>query len=259
MTQHTTLAPSVVNTLRTLALAQSKHADYQSLHPTVAALFDGDVPRARGRQEAERWAVMQAATPMHGQRVWDIGANTGYFSMAALAAGAQQVLSQEGNGNHARFVAQCAQALGVQDRLAVQPGYCTFEPSPQRHDITLCLNVLHHLGDDFGDASLDQSAALAAMRQALQVLARQTRELWLQLGYNWKGDVRHPLFEGGTKAAQLAFVREACAGDWLPPQVWVFDPVSHRFAPPTERTMARLDGLGEFLNRPLLRLTSRHA
>lgn len=256
MTQPT-IAPPLASELRALALAQSKHADYQSLHPTVAALFGEDVPPARGRQEAERWAVMQAATPMRGQRVWDIGANTGYFSMAALAAGAQQVLSQEGNGTHARFVMQCAQALGVQDRLTVRPRYCTFEPSPPQHDITLCLNVLHHLGDDFGDPGLDQPAALAAMRQALHGLARQTRELWLQLGYNWKGDVRHPLFEGGTKAAQLAFVREACADDWLPPQVWVYDPESRRFAPPTDRTMARLDAVGEFLNRPLLRLTSR--
>lgn len=246
-----------LNELRSLALAHSKHADYQLLHPRVAALFGDDVPGARGRHEAQRWSVMQATTPMRGKRVWDIGANTGYFSMAALAAGAQHVLSQEGQRAHAEFVFRCAQALGAQDRLRVAPSYCTFEAAAQVHDITLCLNVLHHLGDDFGDPSLDMAAAMTAMCRALAALARQTRELWLQLGYNWKGDVRHPLFAGGTKQAQLAFVHEACAADWLTPEVWVFDPRSAQFEPPTPETLARLDQVGEFLNRPLIRLTSR--
>lgn len=245
--------------LRTLAVAQSKHADYQLLHPTVAALFGADVPSGRGRQEPERWAVMASQTPMRGRRVWDIGANTGYFTMAALAEGARRVVSQEGQRTHATFIADCAEALGVQERLEVRPAYCEFEPltSAEPHDITLCLNVLHHLGDDFGRQDLDIGAALRAMRQALSALATHTHTLWLQLGFNWKGDVRHPLFHGGTKAEMMAFVHEACSDDWHTPQIWIYDAQARRFEPPRPATWARMDTLGEFLNRPLIRLNSK--
>lgn len=247
--------------LRELALAQSKHADYQSLHPTVAALFGDDVPPARGRHEAQRWAVMQAVTPPAGQRVWDIGANTGYFSMAAIGAGAAHVTAQEGNIAHARFIALCGRALGLAERLRPVAGYCTFAsdaPMPAKVDITLCLNVLHHLGDDFGDPALSQDAALHAMTDALNHLASHTRHLWLQLGFNWKGDIHHPLFAGGTKAALLDYVTQAAALHWHAPDIWLYDPASGQFAPPTSATMARLDSLGEFLNRPLIHLRSRH-
>lgn len=199
--------PELLATLRSLATAHSKHSSYQILHPSLRTIL-GDFPQPAGRHEAQRQRYMEYHLPLSGLQVLDIGANTGYFSFAALAAGARQVVSQEGNPDHARFIALAIEAMNLGHRLEVRPRYYDFNsPLKERFDITLCLNVLHHLGDDFGDRSIDLDAAKAQMLAALNRLSFHTRHLWLQLGFNWKGDRCRPLFEQGTKTELIDFIR----------------------------------------------------
>jgi hypothetical protein len=54
-------------------------------------------------------------------------------------------------------------------------------------DIVLLFNVIHHLGDDFGDKSLLWKKAKEKMK--LVSIAFHTNEvLVLQMGFCWKGD-----------------------------------------------------------------------
>ncbi len=242
--------------LEGLALARSKHSAYQLLHPSLLPLL-GELPQPVGKHEAQRQHFMERQLPLAGLRLLDIGANTGYFSFAALKAGAAGVVSQEGNAEHARFIALAAQALGLGSRLEVRPGYYSFaEPGAEHFDLTLCLNVLHHLGDDFGDPALDLDSAKLEMLAALNRLATHTRHCWLQLGFNWKGDRTRPLFAHGTKAELIDFVSAGTAGHWRVDDIAVVDPRSGEYEPVNARNLAREDSLGEFLNRPLFRLTS---
>lgn len=237
-------------------LAQSKHSDYQLLHPSVRALY-GDLPQPGGKHEEQRQRYMARRLSPAGLHVHDIGANTGYFSFAAIEAGAAQVVSHEGNPEHARFIALAAQALGVQDRLRSEASYFDFAGTARgTFDLTLCLNVLHHLGDDFGDARLGMAQAKDAMLAALNGLAGHTRQLWFQLGFNWKGDRSRPLFPGGTKAELVDFVRSGTSRHWSVEDIAVVNPRTREYEPLDAENVARFDQLGEFLNRPLFRMRS---
>jgi SAM-dependent methyltransferase len=251
-------ATTEARTLQRLIQARSKHSDYQLLHPSLSPLL-GELPQPVGKHEAERQRYMSQQLLLRGLSVLDIGANTGYFSFAALEAGAASVVSQEGNAEHANFIALAAQGLGVDDRLEVRPHYYSFtDPSAEHFDVTLCLNVLHHLGDDFGDQAMSLDEAKAQMLVALRRLARHTRHLWTQLGFNWKGGRHRPLFAQGTKAELIDFVRQGVQGHWRIDDIAVVNPQTREYEPIDSHNLQRFDSLGEFLNRPLFRLTSLH-
>lgn len=250
--------PAQARALRALYLQRSKHASYQLVHPTVAALLGDTSDLPAGKLEAERQAYFDRALPLLGARVLDIGANTGYFSFAALHSGAREVVCYEGNPEHAAFVAKSAELAGLASRLKVHAAYFTFDaPAGEPYDITYCLNVLHHLGDDFGDASLGLAAACEQMLASLRRMAGLTRILMLQLGFNWKGDVRHPLFEGGEKAALIDFVAHGVGDAWVIEEVTVPNPASREMEPISEDNLPRNNQIGEFMNRPLFKLRSR--
>lgn len=243
--------------LQALYLRRSKHAHYQLVHPLVLVHLDDDRDLPPGKLERERQTYFDHVLPLAGAEVLDIGANTGYFSFGALHSGARHVTCYEGNADHAAFVQQAASATGLASRISVQARYFDFMSPPDRtFDVVYCLNVLHHLGDDFGDAALGIDAARAQMLRCLNNMAAHGRVLMLQLGFNWKGDVRWPLFDGGEKAALIDFVTRGVAGCWHVEEVTVPNPSSKDFEHVCAATLPRNDRVGEFMNRPLFKLRS---
>lgn len=243
--------------LTALALASSKHSDYQTLHPMIASLIGGCYAPA-GKKEAERFDWMSSRLPLSGKSVLDIGANTGYFSFAAISAGASQVRAVEGNAAHAAFMQTASAALTPRPALTVANRYFDFGAGDAPfHDVVFCLNVLHHLGDDFGNPDLNVSQAKAEIARSLQALARQCDVVWLQLGFNWKGRVSEPLFARGSKQEVIDFVTEACDDAFAIESTAIYDPASGTYAAASEALKARFDSIGEFLNRPLFLLRAR--
>ena len=252
-----TLVEAPPTALRALYDAHSKHSSYQLVHPSLLPLLGSAQGLPKGKNEVQRQQSMQGLLRFEGRSVLDIGANTGYFSFAALAQGARQVVAQEGNAHHAQFIASAAAQLGVGERLQVRSGYYDFNrPHAEVFDICLCLNVLHHLGDDFGDPQLNIVQAREQMRDGLNRLAHNARHVFLQIGFNWKGQVGQSLFEGGEKAALIEFVTEGVAGHWRVDDVLIASGFGGSYEPLNGRNVARDDSRGEFLNRPLFRLSS---
>lgn len=97
--------------LLNLLAARSKHSTYQELYPTLEALLGLDAPPS-GKSESARWAYMQSRMEWANLSVIDIGANTGYFSIAAMQSGATQVIAIEGNTEHAKFLVAASQLMG---------------------------------------------------------------------------------------------------------------------------------------------------
>ena len=243
--------------LQALYLRRSKHAHYQRVHPLLLAHLGSGHDLPPGKLERERQAYFDRVLPLAGAEVLDIGANTGYFSFGALDGGARHVTCYEGNADHADFLQQAASATGMADRVSVRARYFDFmSPPDQTFDVVYCLNVLHHLGDDFGDAGLGIDAARTQMLRCLNHMAAYGRVLMLQLGFNWKGDPRHPLFDGGEKAALIDFVTRGVASYWRLEEVTVPNPSSKAFEPVSAATLPRDDRVGEFMNRPLFKLGS---
>jgi SAM-dependent methyltransferase len=244
--------------LKALYQQRSKHASYQLVHPMVASHLGDTSDLPAGKLERERQAYFDRALPLLGARVLDIGANTGYFSFGALHSGAQHVTCYEGNADHAAFVTHCADVAQLADRLTAHACYFDFlTPVEQTYDVTYCLNVLHHLGDDFGDVNLSLDAARAQMLCCLNHMAGLTRTLVLQLGFNWKGDVRYPLFDRGEKSSLIDFVAHGAADHWVLEEVVVANPASRGYEPISEDNLPRNNQIGEFMNRPLFKLRSR--
>ena len=252
--------PSTLGQLLNLIKTKSKHSDYQLLYPTLSNLLSEADYRPSGKYERERQSYMIKNCPLEGLRILDIGANTGYFSLAALDSGALHVTSQEGNAEHAEFIALSASCLAITEKILVCPSYFDFSESStqtSRYDLILCLNVLHHLGDDFGDGGISLDAAKSEMINSLNRLSKSTKRCWMQLGFNWKGDRYRPLFKNGTKQELIEFVKKGIKDYWAVEKVAVFNPISKAYEDVNTTNLARFDQLGEFLNRPLFLLKSQ--
>lgn len=255
-----TSASAAGQTLAALYNRASKHSNYQVLARRVQALLGEQGLSVVSRHERERLAWIAQQVDFTDQQVVDIGGNTGFFSFEALDLGAAKVTYCEGNAEHCAFVRQAAEMLGEQSRLQVQPGYVDFNGHwPGRVGVMLLLNVLHHIGDDYGDSNLAQERALEHVANTLRALAGNVSTLVFQLGFNWKGDRHLPLFSEGTKAQMIGFIEQVVAGYWEIQAIGVAQSLPTggvEYAALSAQNLPRADALGEFLNRPLFVLRS---
>lgn len=239
----------------------SKHSNYQLLYPRLAEIVCQGNLSIKSRFEPERLDYLIQNVDFHGKSVADIGGNTGYFSFAALDHGAEHVAYFEGNPEHAQFVESAAEALPWAEKITVHPLYIdlAYEKLSAPADIVLLLNVLHHVGDDYGPKSFNRLDALAHIATCLKNMARQARIMIFQFGFNWKGDKYLPLFDYGTKSEMVDFVQTACKDDWVVRKIGIArrDTASIVYHDINSKNIARDDKLGEFLNRPIFVLSSR--
>lgn len=239
----------------------SKHSNYQLLPSQLQQVLSGDDIAVKSRHERERLAYIVSRVAFDGLQVADIGGNTGFFAFELLRHGARRMDYYEGNAAHHDFVRAAAAGLELTGQLHTHQGYVAFEQDELPPvDCTILLNVLHHLGDDFGDPGLARDAAKTRILQCLATLARSSRGLVFQLGFNWKGDRHQPLFAGGTKAEMIDFITTGTAADWTISSIGVAARHDHgiRFDDLSDANIARDDSLGEFLNRPIFIMRSRH-
>lgn len=241
--------------LLNLLATYSKHSAYQEIYPPL--LRHLNAPLQSGKYEAARWDYMKNRTNWADSNVIDIGANTGYFSMAAIESHANEVVAVEGNDVHAKFIIAATELMEWQSRLYVENRYFEFEDVGRAYDIGICFNVLHHIGDDFGDPSLNVEEAKKGIEMRLQNLSKRVYQCWFQLGFNWKGDPNAPLFTRGLKSELIDFIQEACSGFWLIEELAIYDPAKGSYEPADKVLLQRFNDVGEFLNRPLFLLESK--
>lgn len=247
------------NQLINLYSNQSKHSNYQVLPTKLRDILnDGDI-RTSSRFEKERLDYIVSAVNVSEKTVLDIGANTGYFSFELLDAGAKSVHCYEGNKEHASFIKVGARALGVDNNLTVTDSYYEFDGSDKDHyDVGLLFNVLHHIGDDYGDNSIAVDKAKEAIIQQLNNMSSVADTLIFQLGFNWQGDSTKPLFANGSKAELIDFIRDGISEYWDIVSIAVAEGAkdSACYNEVNNTNIERNDSLGEFLNRPIFILKS---
>lgn len=235
----------------------SKHSGYQILPNCLRELLNQNGLNISSRYERERFEYISSIVDFKNKSVLDIGGNTGYFTFSVLECGASHVDYYEGNTVHADFVKTASIAVRKNDSISVFDSYYDFETSNKKHDVCLCLNVLHHLGDDFGNVQ-DMLEAKEKMLSAINHLSLCNDILVFQLGFNWKGIRDKCLFANGTKKEMIDFVTQ-CFSNWEIISVGV--PVREGnivYKELDDENIARHDELGEFLNRPIFIMRSLH-
>ena len=165
----------------------------------------GEDLKVNSRFEKERLKYIADNLELKEKKILDIGGNTGFFTFEACNMGAKSVDYYEGNKNHACFVENAKKLLGVDDKIMVHPEYYLFEENEFKYDIVFCLNVVHHLGSDFG-AGIRIEEAKKLMLKCINQLATVSKILVFQMGFNWCGNSETCLFKNGTKEEMENFI-----------------------------------------------------
>ncbi len=231
----------------------SKHSNYQTLPPQLQNVIPEGKLHTRTRYEKERMDYITKKLDLRNAVFCDIGCNCGYFSFEALRMGAEKGVLYEGNQAHAEFVKIASEILNCEERLTVIPEYFTFgQNEAAAYDVGFLLNVLHHVGDDYGTVKSMEDAKRHILKE-LNSMASCIKKLVFQMGFNWMGDRNQCLFADGTKEEMIRWLEKGSEGVWsigaIGVAVQTEDGVSYRDL--NEENIARMDELGEFLNRPV--------
>lgn len=247
--------------LKYLYMKISKHSNYQILPTALRDILDVNELEIHSRYEEERLDYILKYVDVNGKRVLDIGGNSGYFTFESYSAGAKTVDYYEGNPVHAEFVKEAAKILGLQKQIHVYPEYFMFHNNERKsYDIIFCLNVVHHFGDDFGEET-ELKEVKRKMLMCINSMAKITDILIFQMGYNWCGDPKRGLFEGGTKREMEKYLQEGVQDYWEIVKTGIAEKRDDKiqYVDKNERNNERVDSLGEFLNRPVFILKSKLA
>lgn len=213
---------------------------------------------AVGHYEKERFSFIKKYIDFNDIEVLDIGANQGYFSFEAICSGASKALIVEGRKDYTDFISKLSNIMGYDIR--VENSYLDFSKDLIGNYFSLIynLNVIHHLGGDFGDGNLAKQQALKEMAETFKCLHDKSKYMIFSMGFNWKGDGNEPLFESGTKEELIRFVQDSIGDYYTVKAIGVAEKnnsiIEYRLL--SEDNIKRDDSLGEFLNRPIFILES---
>jgi SAM-dependent methyltransferase len=237
-----------------------KHSAYQILPNKISDLM-GDIDvKFNPKYEEERLAYITSRIEITDKCILDIGCNTGYFLFELLDMGAKKVTGYEGGQYHYEFVKLASKLLNKENDIEIRGDYFTFGNLKEKYDIILLLNVLHHIGDDYGDRNLTLEKARRGIIQQLDSLKRNTDILVFQIGFNWQGNIKQCLFENGTKAEMISFIKKGVEHSWDVLAIGVAESTNNGiiYADLNDKNIVRDDSLGEFLNRPMFVLKSKN-
>lgn len=253
---------SEIEELKRLYTEVSKHSNYQILSKRLSLLLTNNEIKVKTRYEEERLKYILKNISIKNKKVLDIGGNTGYFTFEFLDYEAKLVHYYEGNKTHADFVRLASSILGVEKRIEITDRYFSFEDElkNERYDIVLLLNVLHHIGDDYGDKELSIDMAKQLIIKELKSFTGKTDFMFFQLGFNWKGNRNLGLFKDGTKTEMIDFITQGTKDfcDIVKIGIPEKEDKGVKYFDQHASNIGRNDELGEFLNRPLFIIKFRN-
>ncbi|PJJ41138.1 hypothetical protein [Hallerella succinigenes] len=247
----------LIDRLKSSYNAISKHSQYQILPRSLSRCFAQETLNTKSRAEQQRFDYITQKVSLKGKSLIDIGANTGFFSFNAIEAGAKHVTSYEGNTAHAEFMSAATKLLELCSQMEVKNEYYNFNDT-RKYDICFLLNVIHHLGDDYGDKSLSIEKAKEFMIQQLNKMSSICQTIVFQLGFNWKGNRETCLFDNGTKQEMIDFIKNGTKGFWDIKHIGVAEKQDKSiiYKDLSPQNIQRTDEMGEFLNRPIFIMES---
>lgn len=250
-----------IQELKALYQQFSKHSHYQILASSLSEIIGNNNLCVNSRYERERLEYIISILDPRGKKILDIGGNTGFFTFEILKLGAESVTYYEGNQEHFRFVDKARELLGCENKVVIYNEYLSFQNDlvDKKYNIILLLNVLHHIGDDYGDKKLSIENAKESIVSSINSLASVCEYLVLQLGFCWQGDRNKLLFKHGTKREMIDFLSKEIGYKWDFVGIGIPERKENvvKYVEIDDLNIRRNDSLGEFLNRPMFILESK--
>lgn len=247
--------------MKSLYASTTKHSHYQIMPDLLAQFINPEEHNKKhSRYDKERLSFFTENVPFQGSSVLDVGANTGYFSFESIEAGARKVNAFEGNPEHADFIRTGADLAGLQ--IEVLQEYLQFEGDlpGAPFDIVLLLNVLHHVGFDFGNKDISIEMAKSLIIKNLNYFADKTTFMIFQIGFSWMTNYDYPLFPNGSKSEMIEMISAGVKDHWEMVSVGIAEvdnTGSTKYHPANDKNLPRNNAIGEFRNRPIFILKSR--
>lgn len=249
-----------LNKLKELYLKNSKHSQYQLLPNKLKEILDINESDIKSRYESERLIYILKNINIYDKHILDIGGNSGYFTFEFIENGAKSIDYYEINKEHSEFVKLTTKILGLESKIKINNMCYNFRENLNKiYDITLLLNVLHHIGDDFGDKYISMNNSKNEIIESLNLISQQTDILVFQLGFNWKGNRNNCLFENGTKKELINFIKENTKDSWDIINIGIAESINNKiiYNDLNDSNIERNDSIGEFLNRPIFIMKSK--
>jgi hypothetical protein len=189
---------TLIERLQRLYDTGAKHDRYQNLPAFVqeALGFNTDIDE-NWRGDTARYSLLEQCLSLeNGERLCDIGANTGFFtlSLAHRFPGAH-VTAYEMNAQHVAYIREIAAHFGMNNVDVLEQGVdLQHAGAVTPCDVLLHFNVLHHAGVDFDKGHIAGPGQFPAYAvDYLSRLSRNVRTMIFQMGYNWGGNKLQPL------------------------------------------------------------------
>lgn len=250
-----------VEKLKCLYEKSSKHSHYQILASSLNEIIENNDLCIKSRYERERLEYIVSILDPTSKKILDIGGNTGFFTFELIKLGAELVTYYEGNQEHAHFVEEASYLLEYDNQIIIHNEYLSFQNElvREKYDIVLLLNVLHHIGDDYGDKKLSIENAKKQIVKSVNNLVHSSEYLVMQLGFCWKGDKNKTLFENGTKKEMIDYLIQGIRNYWDVIDIGIPEQIENaiKYVKLNHDNIKRDDSLGEFLNRPIFVLKSK--
>ena len=234
---------------------KSKHSNYQILPNQLINILPEKDIQTLSRHESERKEFISKHINFTQKSILDIGGNSGYFCFESIAEGAQKATLFEGNKEHCEFVELASKAVGLNQKINVVNQYYDFNHDDESkcYDAVFLLNVLHHIGDDYGQGNTNIEKSKELITQQLKSMRRVTPRLIFQLGFNLHGNTSQCLFEHGSKSEMIDFIKQSCKNHWHIESIGIAQKNNNKitYEEINSNNIERDDSLGEFLNRPI--------
>jgi len=202
----------ILDELKKLYRDESKHSVYQNIPEFMRQQIDISdrlTPtwrddRCRLKLISEYYSFNQIGS------LTDIGANTGYFSLTLAEKYPElKVTAIEGNPNHVAFIRTVCDYAEIENLKVVNHYFeATTHKGEFAAELVLYFNVLHHLGIDHQQSSVNLKNFNREASGCLKNIADNCRQMVFQMGFNWGGNKLTPIIKLDDDLGKMRYLEE---------------------------------------------------
>ena len=186
---------------------ESKHSQYQRFPE-----FIGDQPPPNNifwRDDRPRLALLHREIDFgHLETLLEVGSNIGYFGLSLKHDHPHlKIYFYEIDQAMRELSRDLAEMVGLTDCYFFADAFDSSTENTPDADLLLCMNVLHHIGRDYGP-EMAPEAVKSQVQEELSFIRSKCRQLAFQIGMNWGGNKKTPIWPQGNEKDYVCEVHE---------------------------------------------------